>query len=108
MVWLGWVEAAALLGMAELGPRVRKAIDNFWVPAGLMEFEDFEQQLHYAKHHSYAPWRNDADFAPFGDAVDELARYVVRAGARGGSPSGSAAWMIRSSTNTTFRTSSLW
>ena len=76
MVWLGWVEAVALLGMAELGPRVRKAIDNFWVPAGLMEFEDFEQQLHYAKHHSYAPWRNDADFAPFGDAVDELARYV--------------------------------
>ena len=107
MVWLGWVEAVALLGMAELGPRVRKAIDNFWVPAGLMEFEDFEQQLITRSTTPMPPGRATPISRPSATPWTKSPAMCTSRRTRR-TPSGSATWMIRSSTNTTFHTSSLW
>ncbi len=43
--WIGWLDAIALLGLRELAPLVRSAWNEGRVPAGVLERDDFEQDL---------------------------------------------------------------
>jgi hypothetical protein len=80
MVWEGWQGAVARLRLAELSPKVKAAIeDDFWVPAGFMEYEDFEGDLRYAIEHPDAPWTDAAEMSPIGAVEVELADWPFNA-----------------------------
>ena len=44
-VWIGWLEAIALLGLRHLAPLVRNAWDDGRVPPGMLDRRDFKQDL---------------------------------------------------------------
>jgi len=43
--WLGWVTAVSSLGYEDLAPQAEQLIDDFFVPAGIMEVSDFRDDL---------------------------------------------------------------
>jgi hypothetical protein len=80
MVWDGWQGAVARLGLAELAPLVKAAIEeDFWVPAGLLEYRDFEADLRYAADHPDAPWPDAREASPLEPVEVELAGWTFGA-----------------------------
>ena len=72
MVWDGWQNAIAMLGLVELAPLVKQAYER-----GLMDsastFEDFERDLQRVMNGgSLEGWYGKHDFELFGDTVEEL------------------------------------
>jgi hypothetical protein len=48
-VWIGWLEAIALLGLRNLAPLVHRAWDEGRVPTGVLDRSDFEKDLSEAE-----------------------------------------------------------
>ena len=49
LAWLGWLEAIALLGLRTLAPLVHRAWDEGRIPMGILEPNDFEDDLSEAE-----------------------------------------------------------
>ncbi|WP_441721593.1 MULTISPECIES: DUF1186 domain-containing protein [unclassified Inquilinus] len=76
VVWLGWVTAVFCLGYEGLAPRAERLIDDFLVPPGFMEVEDFHDELRRTLDD---PERMagfiDNHIGPFVDAVGTLSTW---------------------------------
>ena len=75
-VWHGWQSAIAMLGLIELKDVVREAFAQNIVHSEWLAFSDFESDLQHAIANPTQPWpTNPGEFAPFGDAVEELSTW---------------------------------
>jgi len=77
-VWVGWQEAIAWLGLAELEPLVRQAFTRGLVDPTVLGFKHFQKDLQYAIAHPDAPvLRAEDRLTAFGDTIEELERWVA-------------------------------
>jgi hypothetical protein len=77
MVWDGWQSAIAMLGLAELAPRVKKAFDKGFISPSLLGFADFEDDLRRAARGGPPPsCQEEHEFALFGDTIEELSDWA--------------------------------
>ncbi len=75
-VWVGWLDAVAWLGLAELEPQVREAFARGAIEPGWLAFEDFESDLRHALDHpGAAPLVGGDDLTPFGETITELENW---------------------------------
>ena len=75
-VWDGWQSAVAMLGVAELTPRVKDAFDRGMIDRSWLAYEDFKEDLDYALAHPDAPhrkWHDEYSF--FDDTAGELSNW---------------------------------
>ncbi len=76
MVWMGWQEAIAILGLHELSPLVQKAFQRGYIGRWVCTFEDFQERLQLALlSPSEAPLATDPYYTPFGDTIEELSHW---------------------------------
>jgi hypothetical protein len=76
--WIGWTEAIATLGLAELRPLVERTFAADLIETFHISIEEFDEALAYALAHPDAPgeyW--GAKLRPFGDAIAELSDWVA-------------------------------
>ena len=72
-VWHGWLDAVALLGLADLKPLVEQAFARGSVNPGWLSFKDFESDLYHSLEHPNAgPPHPDGDLTLFGETIAEL------------------------------------
>ena len=62
MVWVGWIEAVAWLGLSDLAPLARKAITDEKLPYNFTDLKHYNADLDYAAAHPQSPW--PPKFAP--------------------------------------------
>lgn len=75
-VWQGWQSAIAMLGLNELETLVKDAFDRGFLDPHWLSFEDFRQDLEWAKRHLGEPRHiGDDPFTLFGDTVGELSQW---------------------------------
>jgi Protein of unknown function (DUF1186)/SEC-C motif len=75
LVWHGWQDAIARLGLSELKPLVRQAFERGFIGSFMMEFEDFEEELQRVIDGKPQPLRRQHDDEPFGDTIEELSGW---------------------------------
>ncbi len=78
-VWLGWQNAIAALGLANLRSVVAKAFAQGFISRRLMRFSEFEADLRHAIQHPSDAWPSGGDpraLVPFRSTVEELADWV--------------------------------
>jgi uncharacterized protein YchJ len=74
-VWNGWLDAIAWLGLDDLKPLVKQALEHNYVEFGLT-FEEFEEEFRYAAEHpDLEPLHPDGDLSLFGDTIAELSDW---------------------------------
>jgi hypothetical protein len=75
-VWSGWQSAVAMLGLADLAPRVKDAFERGVIDRSWLAYGDFEEDLAYALAHPDAPHKNwDSEYSPFADTIGELSKW---------------------------------
>lgn len=75
-VWVGWVDAVANLGFAEMAPLAEEAFDKGLIDPGATELRCFHKDLADAlTNPDRAAWLAERRNGFFGDVVDELARW---------------------------------
>ncbi len=74
-VWEGWQNAIAALGLFELQPLVERAFARGLVNGDWRKFEHFEEDLRRAIDHPGSPWRYADEYAPWGNAIEELSTW---------------------------------
>jgi hypothetical protein len=75
MVWDGWQSAVAVLGLSELTPLVRQTFEQSWVPPGIMDFEDFVEDLERAKANPDTPWEPHEEIVPLTDVIAVFSKW---------------------------------
>jgi Protein of unknown function (DUF1186)/SEC-C motif len=77
-VWHGWQSAIAMLGLVEMKEVVKQAFDRGIIDNRWLSYEDFESDLEHAVANPTEPWpRNDREFMPFGDTIEELSTWYA-------------------------------
>lgn len=76
IVWDGWQQAVALLGLTALAPKARRVIRNLLAPARIVDVEDFDADLDRAIASPDNPWEHPFDGAPYGRVVDEVRGFA--------------------------------
>ncbi len=80
-VWVGVMEAAVMLGLAELRPRVVELFEREWIDPMIMDVEDFEADLEAALAvPDELPAFYGRPLEPFTDTVGELSRWHALSG----------------------------
>ena len=72
--WEGWQAAISRLGLHELRPLVQRTFDRGFFASSWLVFEDFKDEL---QHSIDDPddWRENDDYQPFGDTIEELSGW---------------------------------
>lgn len=68
-VWVGWVDAVAILGLREFEPLVRETFDIGFIDPLHMNINDFQSELDWAVQRQYGA---DWPLPVFADTIDEL------------------------------------
>jgi hypothetical protein len=74
-VWEGWGSAIAALGLSELKPLVEQAFARSLACGAWLTLEDFEEDLQHAFDHPDSPWADADEYAPWGNAIEELSTW---------------------------------
>lgn len=75
-VWNGWQSAIAMLGLAEMAPRVKDVFEREVIDRTWMTYRHFEEDLDYALANPASPHPNwETEYALFDDTVAELSRW---------------------------------
>jgi hypothetical protein len=76
VVWDGWQQTIAILGLKELSPLVEKAFERGYVASWILSFENFQERLHDAlESPGHALHTEGRYYTPFGDTIEELSRW---------------------------------
>jgi Protein of unknown function (DUF1186)/SEC-C motif len=76
LVWYGWQDAVAKLGVTELEPLARLAFDRELICLSMCDFDDFKEEFdHVVKSGTAADWYSDERYTPFGAVIDEMADW---------------------------------
>src|SRR5262249_51757314 len=76
LVWEGWQNAIAALGLGELRPQVKEAFERRWIDTMGQSFEDFEQDLNATLKCPDAPAWYLEQHPPLGDIIEELSTWA--------------------------------
>jgi hypothetical protein len=80
-VWVGFLEAVVMLGLAELRPRVVELFEREWIDPTIMDVEDFEADLEATTAApDELPAFYERPLEPFTDTVGELSRWHAFSG----------------------------
>jgi Protein of unknown function (DUF1186)/SEC-C motif len=75
-VWVGWQEAIAMLGLAPLRSLVKRAFDRGFIDRGVLDYDDFEEDLQRGIKRPGEPRHAGDDcYTVFGNTIDELSGW---------------------------------